>query len=101
MKPKNCWEVMKCGREPNGKNEQLGVCPAAVSSELDGVNNGELGGRFCWNFAGTFCEGEMQGSIAIKMQNCLECGFFMLVREEEGEQFVLTPEEKNEGNKKA
>ena len=55
MKPKNCWEIMKCGREPNGKNEHLGVCPAAVPGEFDGMNNGKYGGRFCWNLAGSFC----------------------------------------------
>lgn len=93
MKRKNCWEVMKCGRETNGKNEKLGVCPAVESSEFDGMNNGERGGRFCWNFAGTFCKGEMQGSIAQKMQNCTDCGFFMLVNEEEGERFILTTDQ--------
>ena len=75
MKRKNCWEVMKCGREPNGKNENLGICPATVPSEIDGINNGERGGRFCWNFAGTFCKGEVQGAVAQKMRNCLDCFF--------------------------
>lgn len=93
MKRKNCWEVMKCGREPNGKNEKLGICPATESSELDGVNNGEFGGRFCWNFAGTFCKGEVQGTVAQKMRNCLDCGFFMLVNKEEGSHFLITIEE--------
>lgn len=92
MKRKNCWEVMKCGREPNGKNQGLGVCPAAVEGEHDGMNSGSHGGRFCWNFAGTFCKGEMQGSIAKKLNNCLECGFYMMVCKEEGEQFIQTPD---------
>ncbi|MFC1844348.1 two-CW domain-containing protein [Thermodesulfobacteriota bacterium] len=93
MKRKNCWEVMKCGREPNGKNEKLGICPAAESGKLDGINNGEYGGRFCWNFAGTFCKGEVQGTVAQKMKNCLDCGFFMLVNKEEGLHFIFTNEE--------
>jgi hypothetical protein len=90
MKRKNCWEVMKCGREPDGKNEELGVCPAAVQSEYDGMNNGIHGGRFCWNLAGSFCKGVMQGSIARKLKNCQECGFYVLVNKEEGEEFILT-----------
>ncbi|UCD66691.1 MAG: hypothetical protein JSW69_03455 [Deltaproteobacteria bacterium] len=93
MKPKNCWEVMKCGREPNGKNENLGICPAALPNKFDGVNNGRLAGRFCWAFAGTFCKGEVLGTIAKKINNCLDCAFFQRVNEEEGDKFILTQEE--------
>lgn len=93
MKPKNCWEIMKCGRERNGRNEKPGICPAAQSNEFNGINNGELGGRFCWNFAGTFCKGELQGSIAKKMQNCFDCAFFNNVREEEGKNFIMTQDD--------
>jgi len=93
MKLKNCWEVMKCGRERNGKNEKLGICPAAESSDFDGVNNGELGGRFCWNFGGTFCKEVIQGTVAKKLQNCLKCAFFNIVSDEEGENFILTQED--------
>lgn len=89
MKRKNCWEIMKCGREPNGRNSALGVCPAAQSNENDGANNGECGGRFCWNFAGTFCGGELQGPIAKKLNDCLKCQFLQIVKEEEGEDFIL------------
>ena len=90
MKHKNCWEVMKCGREPNGRNEDLGVCPATIPGEYDGMNNGKHGGRFCWNLAGSFCKGAIQGSIAKKLNNCRECGFYMLVNKEEGEKCILT-----------
>jgi hypothetical protein len=90
MKAKNCWEVMKCGREPGGRNEKLGICPALQSSEFDGINNGDFGGRFCWAYAGTFCEGEIQGLVAKKMKNCLDCAFLKIVKEEEGEKFILT-----------
>jgi hypothetical protein len=45
----NCWQVKKCGREPGGGNEaQLGVCPAATETALQGVNGGKNGGRACW-----------------------------------------------------
>jgi len=96
MKRKNCWEVMKCGREPGGKNEKLGVCPAAVPGDHDGTNNGLSRGRFCWNIAGSFCKGVIQGSIAKKLNNCRECGFYMLVSKEEGEDFVHTNDQSKE-----
>jgi len=89
MRRKNCWEIMHCGREPNGRNEHLGKCPAAQSNEHNGINSGNFGGRFCWNFAGTFCGGELQGSVARKLKNCLNCGFLKMVKEEEGEEFIL------------
>jgi hypothetical protein len=93
MKPKNCWEVMKCGREQGGKNENQGICPAAKSNEFNKINNGEFGGRFCWAYAGTFCKGEVQGSVAKKLQNCLECAFLKIVEEEEGKNFILTQDD--------
>ena len=95
MAKKNCWEVMHCGREPGGRNEKMGICPAAITCENDGFNNGERGGRFCWNFAGTFCNEELQGSVAKKLKNCLNCGFLKMVREEEGEDFILELKRKN------
>ena len=93
MRRKNCWEVMKCGREPKGRNEKLGICPAARPNEYNGINNGNYGGRICWAFAGTFCNGELQGSVAKKLKNCLDCGFLQAVQEEEGQQFILTPDD--------
>ncbi|MFQ5965186.1 MAG: two-CW domain-containing protein [Candidatus Scalinduaceae bacterium] len=93
MKRKNCWEVMKCGREPNGeKVEELGVCPASLSNKYDGVNGGKFGGRFCWAVAGTFYEGEVQGTYARKLVRCLRCEFLKQVHEEEGRFFKLVPE---------
>ena len=47
MKKKNCWEIMKCGMEQGGKNvAKLGVCPASVSNEYNGINNGKYTGKF-------------------------------------------------------
>jgi len=93
MKVKNCWEVIKCGRGPNGRKENVEICPAAKSNDFNGVNSGDLGGRFCWVFAGTFCEGDVQGLLAKKMKNCLDCAFFKMVNEEEGDNFITTLEE--------
>ncbi len=84
-KIRNCWEQMKCGREPGGeKAEDLGVCPAAADSSFDGINRGKNAGRFCWAVAGTFCGGKVQGSFAEKRESCLGCDFFKSVRAEEG-----------------
>jgi hypothetical protein len=84
---------MKCGREPNGRNPGFGVCPAALPNEFDGINNGRYSGRFCWNVAGTFCREEVQGSVAKKLENCKECGFYMMVSKEEEAQFISTVDE--------
>jgi hypothetical protein len=92
MKRNNCWEVMKCDREPGGeKVDELGVCPAAKPSQHDGVNKGTHGGRFCWAIAGTLCGEKPQGSFVKKIMDCLHCKFFKQVNEEEGRYFVLTP----------
>ena len=44
----NCWEFLKCGREPGGeKADRLGICPAAADVSFDGINSGKCGGRIC------------------------------------------------------
>ena len=90
MARKNCWEVKKCGRQPGGeKVEEFGVCPAAIHGEYDGKNGGKYGGRYCWAIVGTLCHGEIQGTFAMKISNCLYCKFLKQVNEEEGRYFVL------------
>jgi hypothetical protein len=90
MKRQNCWEFMKCGREPGGKKvKQLGVCPAAISGEGDGSNQGKFRGRICWAVAGTFCEDTVKGSFAKKIRTCLVCPFYTKVLEEEGNDFEM------------
>lgn len=89
----NCWEFKKCGREPDGaKAHELGVCPAAAESKAEGVYGGKKGGRACWAIAGTLCKGEVQGTYAQKEHNCLACDFYLLVRKEEGKDFLLSGE---------
>lgn len=84
MAKQNCWEFKKCGREPGGaKVKELGVCPAARETGLNGMNCGKNGGRCCWACAGTFCEGKVQGVFASKITTCLRCDFFKLVAKEE------------------
>ncbi len=87
----NCWEYMKCGRGPEGdKISELGICPAATETRLNGVHGGSNGGRACWVVAGTFCKGEIQGTFAQKFKNCVLCEFYKRVREEEGSNFRFT-----------
>ncbi len=81
----NCWESKKCGREPGGANSiELGVCPAATETRVNGMNSGKNGGRTCWAIAGTLCGGKVQGAFATKLTNCMSCDFYKLVGTEEG-----------------
>ena len=92
MERKNCWEAKKCGRRPGGeKVDELGVCPAAESSEYDGTNKGTYNGRFCWVVTGTICNGKAQDTVAKKLMGCFNCEFLKQVNEEEGRDFILGP----------
>jgi len=55
---KKCHEFMKCGRED-------------CISYSDGDGN-----RRCWQKAGTFCKGNVQGQFAKKYKTCTKCPFF-------------------------
>jgi hypothetical protein len=93
MSKQNCWEVMNCGRQPEGaKAEELGVCIAATEASVSGQNGGANGGRICWAVAGTLCGGNVQGEFASKMDNCIRCDFYHEVSSVEKEQFVMYPE---------
>ena len=54
---------------------------------MNGTNGGVNAGRARWAIAGTLCGGQVQGSYAQKLDNCLKCNFFAYVRGEEGESF--------------
>lgn len=89
----NCWEYKKCGREPGGsKAVELGICPAAVETRTDNVNQGKNGGRACWAISGTLCGGQVQGTFATKLANCLKCDFYSEVSIAEGKNHVPTRE---------
>jgi len=80
----NCWEFKNCGREPNGVNvKEFGVCAAAKEIRVNGVNSGKNGGRSCWAISGTLCDGEIQGTFAMKVSNCSVCDFYKVVSSEE------------------
>jgi len=85
----NCWEFKRCGREPGGSAvQELGECPAAISSVYDGTNRGKNAGRYCWKIAGTMCDGKVQCTHAEKLRNCAGCSFFRMVQEQEVVVFV-------------
>lgn len=81
----NCWESLRCGRQPGGERvDEEGICPAAVEKESDGLNSGTNGGRICWAISGTFCGRQANGSEAVRLISCLSCNFFSQVLKEEG-----------------
>ncbi len=85
----NCWQFKKCGRQPGGDRvPEFGVCPAARASSADCINGGKNGGRVCWIVASTMCSGEIEGTFAAKIGDCLGCAFYGHVLREEGQQFV-------------
>ena len=62
----NCWEFKKCGREKGGSNtNEFGICPAYPDH-----------GQHCAHIAGTLCGGQVQGSFAMKVANCMRCDFY-------------------------
>ncbi len=84
MERLNCWEFMKCGREPKGSRiAELGLCPAATFTVTDGFNSGKNGGRVCWEVAGTFCIEKIKGTFARNHTSCSSCDFFRKVQDEE------------------
>jgi hypothetical protein len=85
----NCWEFLKCGREPGGPHaHEVGVCPAAVEGKLDGIHAGKNGGRACWLVSGTIRNGVVQGTFGKKYKVCQDCSFFNLVKLDEGGGFM-------------
>jgi hypothetical protein len=87
----NCWQYKRCGREVGGsKVKELGICPASTQQLLNGVHSGENAGRACWVVAGTFCGGKVQGTFAKKFENCEQCEFYNLVKQEEGLKFKVS-----------
>ena len=76
---KNCWDVKRCGRGPDGKKD----CLAAQDSTLNGVHGGINAGRACWVSAGTRGNSATTGEFARQLKDCLRCDFYKLVASEE------------------
>ena len=90
--PRNCWEVIRCGRDVGGSNSTvLGVCPVATDQRLDGINRGCNGGRACWTVPGTQINwGEIAARVPYHV-SCLTCPFLRQVKTEEGPRFSFLP----------
>ena len=91
-KLQNCWDFMKCGFGPNGRKTKIkGFCAAALEDKLDGVHGGKNGGRSCWFVNDTFdCGKGAQGDFCDKYPICMNCTFYLKVREEEGKNFEVS-----------
>ena len=76
---KNCWDVKRCGRGPDGKKD----CLAAQDSTLNGVHGGIKAGRACWVATGTRGNSATPGEFAWQLKNCFRCDFYKLVASEE------------------
>jgi hypothetical protein len=91
----NCWEFKKCGRETGGaRAAELGICPAQTETRRHGLNGGTNAGRVCWAVTGTLCGGQVQGTFAMKLSNCMQCDFYRTVHSEQrkvGGKFVVIP----------
>ena len=88
MNKLNCWEFKHCGRQPGGAQvTRLGQCPAATDTRVTGLHDGLNGGRVCWAITGTLCGGQVQGTFAMKLVNCMDCDFYKQVLKEEGSQY--------------
>jgi len=85
MKPLNCWEWKKCGREPGGANAEGDGCVVARERRADGINNGSNGGRYCWAIRDANAETPFKNKLCF----CLQCDFLAAVQEQEGVDFVL------------
>jgi hypothetical protein len=97
MKRKNCWEMKRCGREPEGKNAtSLGVCPAALPSKYDGINGGKYGGRLCWTVTGTFNDRiQPKNDDAKHLEKCIVCYVLKQIVRDKKRDFILLPFEEN------
>ncbi len=81
---KNCWEAKACGRQAGGAHtSDLGICPAAVDTSVDGLHDGKNGGRICWVVAETHCGGKVQGSYDKNNETCTVSYIFIKINTEQ------------------
>ena len=91
IKKLNCWEFNQCGREPGGnRTSELGICPAAIETRADTINEGTNAGRACWAVVGTLCQGVVDGGFSSKAASCMLCDFYAMVCREQGGNFQGT-----------
>jgi len=80
----NCWEVIKCGRQPGGNRaSDAGICPVSIHNEYDGVHGGDKAGRACWSVEGRRTNRDTRQSFSQTFSDCKTCAFFQQVKQEE------------------
>ena len=85
----NCWDYFKCGKEIGNAERDLDFCSVSILQAIN-PNGGMCAGRQCWRVLGSHCyikEMNFRGTANFKRENCDECEFKALVKEEEGEDF--------------
>lgn len=99
MKKINCWEFMRCGREPEGSNvSRLGICPVTTFVRADGFCEGTNGGRACAYLSRIYdldCNASRRLSLKDvlvdkKTHRCENCNFYEVLKNEHGEKFSLS-----------
>lgn len=91
----NCWEMVGCGRDGEGRNvDTLGTCPVTTETRLHGVNRGINGGRACWALPrepDPTCPSKPLPGL-FRKGHCLRCPFLLRVEKEEGPAFSFVRE---------
>ncbi len=59
-------------------------------TDSNGINGGKNAGRICWLIANTMCRGDNATTFEDMITTCTECDFYKLVKEEEGNQLMLS-----------
>ena len=73
---KNCWEIRNCELHKNGRLTLIfGECVASLENM----------GHSCWMLAGTFCDGQIQGTAAQKEKKCRNCNVYQQYHRAEGQ----------------
>jgi len=57
---RKCWDVMNC------PEERMKACPAFTQNK----------GQDCWTVTGTYCKGQVQGTMVEKYYECRQCTFY-------------------------
>lgn len=87
----NCWDFQRCGREAEGaRAKELGICPAYLEINLDGIHEGKNGGRACWIVDRTKCGGRIKRTFVPKFIICRLCDFRKSVIHEESKNFIVS-----------
>jgi signal transduction histidine kinase len=80
----NCWEYQDCGYGPESSRS----CAATTDTTCNGLNRGINAGRLCWTIKDAPCKAA-DSALPDPIGSCISCGFFLMVKKEEGDEFEL------------